>query len=69
MNVGKNDATSLSQAMEQCDPRFFKSATLVGPSDAKARAVASKFGILTPKAGANMTLLSTGIAVDKTGTG
>ncbi len=69
MNAGKNDATSLSQAMEQCDPRFFLSASLVGPSDAKARAVASKFGILTPKAGANMTLLSTGLAVDKTGAG
>src|SRR6185369_550812 len=36
-NVNKNDPSSLAQAFEQCDARFFKSAMLVGPSDPKAR--------------------------------
>jgi hypothetical protein len=65
VNVGKNDATSLAQAFEQCDSRFFVSATLNGPSDAKARAVKPKFGNIKPQAGANMALLSTGLALDK----
>ncbi|HZS42144.1 MAG TPA: choice-of-anchor L domain-containing protein [Polyangia bacterium] len=69
MNVGKNDATSLAAAFEQCDSRFFKSATLVGPSDTKARAVTPAFGSIKPQAGANMALLSTGLAVDKNGAG
>jgi len=63
--VTANDATSLAQAFEQCDMRFFKGAMLVGPSDGKARAVVPKFGILTPKAGAHMALISTGLALDK----
>jgi hypothetical protein len=65
-NTGKNDATSLAQAFEQCDSRFFKSAMLVGPSDQRARIVAGSFGIVKPQNGANMALLSTGLAVDKT---
>jgi hypothetical protein len=69
MNVGKNDPTSLAQAFEQCDSRFFKSAMLVGPSDPKARAVTPTFGSIKPLQGANMALLSTGLAVDKTGPG
>ncbi len=65
-NGGMSDATSLAQSMELCDPRFFKGAMLAGASDMRARLVASKFGtVVVPKAGANMTLLSTGIAADK----
>ena len=66
---GMSDATSLAQSMELCDPRFFKSAMTTGASDLRARIVASKFGTaVTPKAGANMTLVSTGLAVDKSST-
>jgi putative metal-binding protein len=65
-NGGMSDATSMAQSMELCDPRFFKGAMTNGPSDMRARIVASKFGTaITPKAGANMTLVSTGLAVDK----
>jgi hypothetical protein len=60
-----NDPTSLAQAMDQCDPRFFKGAMLLGPSDAKARKVLGNFGILMPRAGSNFTLISSGIAGDK----
>jgi hypothetical protein len=66
-NAGKNDATSLAQAFEQCDSRFFISATLVGPSDSKGRAVVSGFGVVNPQQGVNMALLSTGIATDESG--
>jgi len=69
MAMGKNDATSLAQAFEQCDPRFFKSATLVGPSDARARAVTPMFGTIKPQQGTNMALLSTGLAKDKNASG
>jgi hypothetical protein len=64
-NGGMNDATSLAQAFEQCDPRFFKGAMLVGPSDGKARNVVAKFGVLQPEAGKNMAFISTGLALDK----
>jgi hypothetical protein len=65
-NGGKSDATSLAQAMELCDARFFKSAMTSGPSDLRARLVAGKFGTAVhPQAGANMALLSTGLAADK----
>ena len=65
-NGGKSDATSLAQAMELCDARFFKSAMMNGPSDLRARIVTSRLGTsVTPQAGANMVLLSTGLAVDK----
>src|SRR5262249_41956957 len=66
MNVNKNDPSSLAQAFEQCDNRFFKSAMLVGPSDPKARKVVATFGSVKPQQGGNMALLSTGYAVDKT---
>jgi hypothetical protein len=64
-----NDAPTLAQSMEQCDKRFFLSASLNGPSDTKARATTPKFGMYTPKAGSSMALLSTGLAVDKLGSG
>jgi hypothetical protein len=64
-NGGKRDATSLANAFEECDPRFFLSATLVGPSVDKARKVVPTFGILKPVQGANMALISSGIAADK----
>jgi hypothetical protein len=69
MAVGKNDATSLANAFDQCDQRFFKGAMLVGPSDTKARNVVGKFGSLMTKAGSSMALISTGLAVDKSGPG
>jgi hypothetical protein len=62
---GLRDATALAQAMELCDPRFFKSAELRGPADDKARKVEPNFGVLLPKQGPNMAYLSTGIAADK----
>ncbi len=64
-NTGLRDATSLAGAFELCDPRFFLSATLLGPSDKRARKVKATFGVLPPRAGQNMALLSTGIAADK----
>ena len=65
-NGGMSDASSLVQSMELCDARFLKSATMTGPSDMRARIVTPKFGtVLVPRAGANMALLSTGLAVDK----
>jgi hypothetical protein len=68
-NTGKNDPTSLSQSIELCDTRFLKSATMNGPSDARARNVKATFGVLKPQKGANMMLLSNGIAVDESGSG
>ena len=62
---GMRDATSLAQAMDQCDPRFFKGAMLLGPSDMRARQVEPKLGIIMPRAGSNMAYISSGIAADK----
>jgi hypothetical protein len=68
-NGGQGDAASLVQSMELCDPRFLKSAMTNGPSDARARIVTSKFGtVVVPQSGANMALVSTGLAVDKSST-
>ncbi len=64
-NAGKTDGPSLAQALEQCNSQFLESATLAGPSDVRARDVAGVFGMIAPKAGANMVVLSTGLAVDK----
>ncbi|MFI5288853.1 MAG: choice-of-anchor L domain-containing protein [Polyangia bacterium] len=64
-NTGMHDPTSLAEAFEQCDPRFFKSATMVGPSDQRARKVVATFGVLMPRMGKNMALVSSGIAADK----
>ena len=61
-NTGKNDPTSLVQAFEQCDKRFFIGATLNGPSVAGARNVVDSFGVVMPMGGRNMAMLSTGKA-------
>jgi hypothetical protein len=69
-NGGKTDATSLAQAFEQCDSRFFKSAMFIGPSGTNnpmGRTVTGGFGSIKPVQGANMALLSTGYAVDQIG--
>jgi hypothetical protein len=63
--AGARDATSLAKAFDQCDPRFFKGAMLVGPSDQRARKVLGKFGVVQPRAGQSMALISSGIAADK----
>jgi hypothetical protein len=68
-NTGRNDPTSLTQSIELCDKRFVKSALMNGPSDARARNVMANFGILKPQKGANMMLLSNGVAVDEMGSG
>ena len=68
-NGGKSDAASLAQSMDLCDARFLKSAMTTGSSDMRARIVAGKFGtVVMPRAGANMALMSTGLAVDKSST-
>jgi hypothetical protein len=68
-NGGKGDAASLAQSMDLCDARFLKSAMTNGSSDTRARIVAAKFGtVVVPRAGANMALMSTGLAVDKSST-
>jgi hypothetical protein len=64
--TGMRDPVSLAQALDQCDPRFFKGATLVGPSDQRARKVLGKFGIIKPRFGKTFSLISSGIAADKT---
>ncbi len=64
--VGQRDAESLAKAFDQCDSRFFKGAMLVGPSDARARKSVGKFGVLSPRLGNGMALLSSGVAADKT---
>lgn len=63
--TGQRDPTSLVKAMDQCDPRFFKGASLVGPSDQRARKAVASFGIIPPRGGKSMALLSNGIAADK----
>jgi hypothetical protein len=68
--VGKKDATSLANAIDICDPRFLKSATITGPADMRARNILEKFGTkLVAHHGANMSFISSGVAVDTTGTG
>jgi hypothetical protein len=63
--AGANDADSLARSFEHCDPRFFKSARFNGPSDARARKVVARYGVLQPLAGASMIALSTGVAADE----
>jgi hypothetical protein len=67
--AGQKDATALAQAADNCDSRFFKSATLVGPSDARGRAVVADFGKFTPMSGSKMMLISSGIAADENDSG
>jgi hypothetical protein len=65
---GVNDPTSLAQAMDQCDSRFFKSASLGGGTavnDPTARKVEPALGVIMPRAGGNMAYISSGIAADK----
>ncbi len=62
---GMRDATSLVSAFDQCDPRFFKGAMLVGPSDPRARKAVRKYGVVKTRSGQTMALISSGIAADK----
>jgi hypothetical protein len=63
--AGRTDGASLAQAMGFCDARFLVSAQLVQPTNIQARLVVQRFGQILPKDGASMSLLSTGIAADK----
>ncbi len=63
--AGMRDATALAAAFDQCDPRFFKGAQLVGPSDKRARKAVPKFGVIHARYGKGMALLSSGTAADK----
>ncbi len=63
--AGKRDPSSLAAAFDQCDPRFFKGAMTVGWSDMRARKAVPHYGIIVPRAGKSMALLSNGIAADK----
>ena len=67
--AGKKDPASLAQSIELCDPRFLKNAAMNGPSDMRARNVMASFGVLKPKAGASMMLISNGVATDESGAG
>ena len=64
-NGGKSDGMSLAQAMDLCDQRFVTGLSFNGPSDPRARLVAASYGVIAPKAGHNMAVLSSGIAGDK----
>jgi hypothetical protein len=68
-SAGSKDPNEFAHSMEICDARFFKGATMAGPSDTQARNVLASFGILKPKAGANFAFLSSGVAVDEAGSG
>jgi hypothetical protein len=63
--VGKLDGNAMSQALSLCGKPFVNESRLEQPSDPKARAIVSKFGVLKPLAGSSMVLLSTGRAADK----
>ena len=75
--TNKNDATSIAQSMELCDSRFIKDAEIAYPPAStgaltktdpnSARNVVTSFGVLTPHQGANMAMLSTGIAFNVPG--
>jgi hypothetical protein len=67
--AGKTDAPSLAQALDSCDSRFLLEAKIVGPSDVRARSIVPTFGVVGKQSGTAMALLSTGLAVDKMGTG
>jgi len=59
------DPKSLANAFDICDSRFFKGATMNGPSDPRGRSVVQDYGVITPKQGTNMFVLSSGIAADE----
>jgi len=63
--AGRVDAMSLAASLGQCDPKFLTGASFRGPSDMRARAVVGAFGVIKPKDGSSMVLLSTGRAADK----
>jgi hypothetical protein len=63
--AGKKDADSIAKSMGICDDTFLLSSTFKGPSDPVARALLNSFGILKPKEGENMILISNGHAADK----
>jgi hypothetical protein len=63
--VGKLDGNSMSQALSLCGKPFVMGTQLVQPSDPKARAIVSSFGVVKPQAGSTMVLLTTGAAADK----
>ncbi len=67
--VGQNDAASMAAALGLCDTRFVESASLQAPSDARARSVVAHYGVIQPKEGDSMVLISTGLAVDASGPG
>lgn len=58
------DATGLAGAMELCGP-LLQSAMLSTKAAAKARAIRSRFGTYYPRAGSNFSVLSTGVAADR----
>ncbi len=63
--AGMRDPDSLAKAIDQCDPRFYNGAMLIGPSDQRARKVVGNFGVVAPRGGSAMALISNGIAADK----
>jgi len=63
--AGQKDPAALVAAIGLCEPRFFVSAEMRGPSDARARNVVTTFGSFQHLEGASMVLFSTGIAGDK----
>ena len=58
------DAKSLANAFDLCDTRFFKGASFKGPSDPRGRSVVKDYGVIMPKAGDSMFVLSSGVASD-----
>lgn len=68
-----NTAAAIAQSMELCDSRFLISSALgANVQDSKVskgRNVLPNFGVLTPHAGKNMALMSSGLAVDEHGPG
>ncbi len=63
------DAMSMAQAMDLCDTRFLVSAVTTGPSVTQARRVEDAFGVINPRLGSSMSLISNGIAASETDTG
>jgi hypothetical protein len=59
------DPKSLGLSFDLCDPRFFKSATMNGPSDPRARTVVQDYGVIKPKQGDTMFVMSSGVAADE----
>lgn len=60
--VGQTTAGALVAGMGLCDDAIVVAAVMSGPSDVRARAVVPSFGVITPKSGNALTVLSTGVA-------